>query len=241
MRLELKFMLKERHITINDRACVMSFLKFALSKKYPLIFQSLYGENCSKAFCFSTYLPNPKYVGDRYLLSDNCISVKISSSDKQLLIALYNSLMGARFSEFALPQSNSFKLVGVSYSNTQKVKADRVLIKFLSPLVVREHNKETNADRYLDYTDADFMEKLQIITGNYLTDRGFGNCIVELYPIKASRTVARSVSNLKINCSYGLFELRASPHVIEELYLSGIGSRRNQGFGMFDLVNQQEV
>jgi len=218
----------------------MSFLKFALSKKYPSIYQSLYGENCSKAFCFSTFLPNPKFNGDRYLLSDDGISVKISSSDNQLLIALYNSLINARFIEFQLPQSNSFKLIKISYLNTPQIKTDSAIIKFLSPLVVRNHDKATNTDRYLDYTNEDFSEKLQIVTDNYLTERGFPNSIIELNPVKAARTVAIGINNIKINCSYGLFELKASPPVINELYLAGLGSRRNQGFGMFDIICQQE-
>lgn len=237
MRLELTFQLKENFITIDDRACIMSFLKFALSKKYPDIFQALYGENCSKAFCFSTYLPGARFKGDRYQLSDSYISVKISSSDNQLLMALYNSLMGARFIDYKLPLSNEFKLTKVSYSNIPTIKTNKALIKFLSPLLVRDHDRETNKDMYLDYTSQDFPDKLQTITQNYLMQRGYTDCNVNLIPVKASRTVATCLG-LKLNCSYGIFEINAPPQVIDELYLAGIGSRRNQGFGMFDIIRQ---
>lgn len=238
MRLELRFEMKEKFMTLDDRACIMSFLKFALSSRYPEIYQAIYGENCSKSFCFSTFLPGAKFSGDRYILLEPYISVKISSSDNQLLMALYNSLMSARFNDYKLPLSNEFKLVRLSYSNTHPVKSDRAVIKFLSPLVVRNHDRESNRDIYLDYTSDIFSEKLQIITQSYLTQRGFHECDAKLTPVKAFRTVATCLG-LKINCSYGIFEISAAPEVIEELYLAGMGSRRSQGFGMFDIIRQE--
>ena len=239
MRLELSFQLKESFITCDDRACVMSFLKFALEKKYPLIYESLYGVSSSKTFCFSIFLPGAKIDGDRYRLSDSYINVKISSSDNQLLMAIYNALVHSRFQEYKLPQENSFKLTKVSYSNTLEIKTGKVLIKFLSPLLVRDHDRETNTDRYLDYTASDFSEKLQIITQNYLSQRGFEKETILLKPVKAGRTVANCLK-LKFNCSFGVFELTARPEVVNELYLAGMGSRRNEGFGLFDIIRQGE-
>ena len=214
----------------------MSFIKHALEKKYPVLYEKLYGQNILKNFSFSVFLPVEKILSDRYLLTSEFINVKISSSDVQLLAALYNAFLNSRFYDYNLPINNSFKLVKVSYSNTVKIISNKVLIKFLSPLIVRDHDKENNKDIYLDYTSKDFEHKLKAITENYLNQRGLEGTIF-LIPVKARRTVAKCL-NLNLNCSFGLFELIAKPEIIQELYLAGIGSRRSEGFGLFDIIKQ---
>ena len=211
-------------------------MKHALEKKYPLLYEQLYGQNVLKSFSFSVFLPVQKILKDRYLLASEYINVKISSSDIQLLAALYNAFMNSRFYDYKLPLNNSFRLINVSYSNTVKVLSNKVLIKFLSPLIVRDHDKEKNADIYLDYTSKDFETKLKAITENYLKQRDLIGTIT-LKPVKARRTVAKCL-DFNLNCSFGLFELSAPPEIIEELYLAGIGSRRSEGFGLFDIVKQ---
>jgi CRISPR-associated endoribonuclease Cas6 len=237
MRLELKFFLRDAEITVDYRACIMSFLKFALEKRYPAVYEGLYGSNNIKLFSFSVYLPGAKREGKRYILSGNSFFVKFSSSDKEFLFRLYNALRAlAKIEKFVypLPFGNVMSLGGVGYSNVSEIAADKVIIKFLSPLLVRDHSRENNVDKYLDYQDEGFEEKLSEIVETYLKKRGIEGQKIELKPLKAGRTVAICMK-LKFNCSYGVFELSARPDVINELYLAGMGSRRSEGFGLFDI------
>ncbi|MDR1905577.1 MAG: CRISPR-associated endoribonuclease Cas6 [Clostridiales bacterium] len=239
MRLELKFLLKNAEIETDYRASIMSFFKYALEKKYSLLYKELYDSNNVKPFSFSVFLPDAKIDGHRYILSGNIFSVKFSSSDTALLFSFYNAMTNAVSLgyDYELPFENSLRLIKVSYSNTQKIASQKVLIKFLSPLLVRAHEKEGNKDRYLDYTSEDFGERLQDVVGFYLKTRGIKNGKITLKPIEAKRTVAVCMK-LKFNCSYGEFELTARPDIIEELYLAGVGSRRSEGFGLFDIKCQ---
>ncbi|MDR3217230.1 MAG: CRISPR-associated endoribonuclease Cas6 [Clostridiaceae bacterium] len=237
MRIELTFALKEPFITADDRGVVISFLKYALSNKYPELFARLYGANVSKTFSFSTFLPGAKLMGDCYSLSLNTVRVRLSSSERELLVALYNAMMNARFIDYPLPQGNSFRLTRVGYSNTFPTGASTEIIKFLSPLVVRCHDRETNEDEYLDFRSVGFPERLQIIADAYLQKREIEPCAVILRPLSARSTVAICLKR-KFLCSFGTFELSASPEAITEFYLAGIGSRRSEGFGLFDIVGR---
>jgi CRISPR-associated endoribonuclease Cas6 len=240
MRLELKFLLKDNSVALDDRAIVMSFFKRALEEKYPVVYKNLYDGNELKTFTFSIYLPGAQISGDRYILSHNFMRVKISSPDVTFLSVLYNALCAARTHEYKLPFDNAMRIEHIGYSESKHVTSDRAVIKFLSPMLVRRHDRESNKDTYLDYTSVGFADALQSVCNGYLECRGIEKAEVSLVPLNARRTVTACLK-LKFNSSFGVFELRTRPDIIEELYLAGIGSRRSEGFGLFDIISQGDA
>ncbi|MDR0850714.1 MAG: CRISPR-associated endoribonuclease Cas6 [Christensenellaceae bacterium] len=252
LRLELKFLLKQKCIPLDYRSVILSFIKSVLEKKYPETYNELYLANRMKTYSFSVFLPVDKIEGDRFLLKENAISVKFSCADTKMLMKLYNSFLSMKNSEYEgcdeypLPGSNSMKLVGVNYSNTKPIfgNTNKVVIKFLSPLVVRK-NLEGGKNFYLNYYDDGFAKTLQFVVSNYLKIRNIPDGKVALRPIKpvpvTGKRLVIKYKDMNIDCSAGVFELEASPQIIEEAYMAGMGSRRSEGFGLFDIISAKEA
>lgn len=218
-RLNLTFELKNEILPLDYRPIIMSFIKHALSTKYPDLYAKLYGTDGRKDFCFATYIPTKEICDDWFTLKRDRIFVKFSSADSGLILLLYNAFCNSRGMEYPLQNGNNMKLVRVACSNCVPVTANKVVIKFLSPLLVRKHDKESNKDRYLDFGDDDFHKLLG----------------VAIFPIKPKKVVVRCMG-MDMNGAVGTFELTADRRTIEELYLSGMGSRRSEGFGLFDIL-----
>ena len=49
-------------------------------------------------------------------------------------------------------------------------------------------------------------------------------------------TVVKKTFGTCISCSKGIFQISAKPETLDFLYKSGVGSRRSEGFGMFDVI-----
>lgn len=232
-RLKLAFRLAQNSITVRHSNLFVSFIKKCLSQEYPEVFKKLYAGNVKKPFTFAAYLPGAKPDGNVFLLSQDICYVVVSSSDSAFLIELQACLRKNKNKPYPMPLGNSMTLISVDFELLEEITENKVIIKFLSPLLIRDHNRETNKDIYLDYTNSDFEQKLNIIVQNQLRN----DVSVSLKPIKAKRTVVHCLDD-KVNCSYGVFELSGDIDVLNKLYKDGIGSRRACGFGCFGVLEQ---
>lgn len=232
-RLKLAFKLEKNSITIRHNNLFASFIKKCLSQEYPEVFKKLYSSNISKPFTFASYLPGAKPDGEVFVLTNDICNVVISSSDSAFLIELQACLRKNKFKPYPMPLGNTMMLVSVDFELLKEITEDKVIIKFLSPLLVRNHNRETNKDFYLDYTSPDFEEKLNIIVKNQIGK----DVSISLKPVNAHRTVVNCLDD-KVNCSYGIFELSGDVDVINKLYKDGIGSKRSCGFGCFNILSK---
>lgn len=238
-RLRLGFQLRENKITFRANNCFISFIKHCLSKEYPQVFEKFYGsgeKKSAKAFTFAAYLPGAKPQGEVFALTENMCYLVLSSSNTALLIELNSCLMKNRDKPYPLPFNNSMTLVSVGFELLEEIREDKVIIKLLSPLIVRHHDRDTNKDIYLDYTSPDFLEKLNVTVKNRIGEKG----AVSLKPIKAGRTVAQCLES-KVNCSYGIFELSGEPETLNRLYKEGLGSRTGCGYGCFTVLKQGDM
>ena len=60
---------------------------------------------------------------------------------------------------------------------------------------------------------------------------------IEITPIKPFKTVVNTFGN-KITGNVGIYQLTGDVHILNLLYQLGIGSRRSQGFGMYEIVSE---
>lgn len=139
------------------------------------------------------------------------------------------------------------ELKNITMVNEKNIMSNRVRIKFLSPLVLRNHKeitinkKRKGADIYFDFNDSDFNEQINYSVSRLIKDLKLNgvNSNIKLKPYNnlARKTVV-SFKNILINSSIGEYILEGDSELLNILYKTGIGSRRSEGFGMFEVIEE---
>lgn len=243
MRLKINY--KVSKIPSSYRMMMVSLVKKALSDYDYELFEQLYYYNestknkKSKDFTFSVFINNYKKDGDEFITDE--ISLNISSPNKQLILHIYNALL--RLNEFSYNNTYTLKKKEVKIVQSKSIKSNCVVFKTMSPIVIKDKN-----GNFLDINDDKYIECLNYIVDTSLKNyRGVGLMTpIEFIPIDMNKVVAKesiksfkdttSKSHIYINSYKGIFAIKGSALDLNDIYMLGLGFRRNQGFGMIDLV-----
>lgn len=243
--MRLKIIYKASRIPASYRMMMVSLIKKALSDYNHQLFEQLYyyddstKNKKSKDFSFSVFINNYKKDADEFITDE--IALNISSPNKQLMIHFYNALL--RVKEFSYNNTYVLEKKEIKIIPSKSIKSNTVLFKTMSPIVVKNRNGV-----FLDINDSEYLECLNYIVDISLKNyRGVGlTSPIELIPIDMKKIVAKesiksfnektSKSHIYINSYKGIFALKGSVLDLNDIYMLGLGFRRNQGFGMIDLA-----
>lgn len=239
MRINTHIYLKESTLKKDNRRYFLSLIKKALSKSSPELYEKLYnsGKPQMKKMSFALKFCKPKFEGNNILLENNEITMTISSSDPVFCIEIYNAMLAMKNLEFPIADNNAMTVMSVKIENTKSIEKEKISIYMLSPLIVREHNKDQK-DRYYTFEDEKFSETFFNITKNMfkkLFEIDINKDDIKITPIKAKTTVT-NVLGTNARCSLGSFELSGNRKLLNILYEIGLCSKRSQGFGLFDIL-----
>ncbi len=104
----------------------------------------------------------------------------------------------------------------------KEIKEEQVIIKFLSPLVVR--NRQEKKDYYYSYEQDEFLDTLKLNIKIQLQISDLPEDIVEnlkLEPIKAKKVIVKFYEK-KMETSIGVFQLSGNPELLNYLYKTGM-------------------
>ncbi len=239
MKIILEMELKEAVINLDYRPIIVSFIKSALSKNNPILFEELYseGKTVQKSFTFDVLLNKPKFDNDIIHLNSNKFQLTISTCDPFLAIEFYNAFLWLRFIEYPLKDHNHMRLLNIKILNHTLVDKEEVYVQMYSPIIVREHNVDKK-DKYYFFDEEEFNYTLLKNLQGQLENSGneeLINKFVSFEPIKPKRVVVKSFGS-SLPASIGVFRIKSSAELINYLYQAGLGSRRSQGFGMFEVI-----
>lgn len=239
MKLYLSFGLKDEFVATDFRMCIVSFLKKILSSKYTQVYEELYSENAIKDFTFSVYFPNSSIKKNYIYVTEKIMAVTLSGVRDDLMVMFYNAALAYKHYSHPMPNGQIMTLNKVHFANTKQILGDKMVIKFLSPLLVRKHSDEK--DTYLTYKDNEFLEYLNINATLLLKSLGIQENlkINNFIPLEAKHTVIKN-KELMFQASIGTFVLEADNKLINILYQAGLGSKRGLGFGMFEVMGGQK-
>ena len=259
MRIKLHFELENNIIPKDYRILILSFIKNNLEKNFNESYKEIYGEKPTvKFFTFSVYLPKPKIEKEKIELDRNYFNILFSIYDNKQFIEFYNSFNSMinkekendnkKNKKYSYPlKNNKMELKNITMVNEKNIMSNRVRIKFLSPLVLRNHKeitinkKRKGADIYFDFNDSDFNEQINYSVSRLIKDLKLNgvNSNIKLKPYNnlARKTVV-SFKNILINSSIGEYILEGDSELLNILYKTGIGSRRSEGFGMFEVIEE---
>lgn len=236
MRVLLTFKLANDKFTKNYRNFLMSYFKFALSKEYIDVFNTYFNNDAAiKNYSFSVYIKDMKYEDNLIVSPTKSIKMILSSNDYSFVTALYNSLLINKGRKMDINPDNKIFLERISLIHLDEIKEDTITIKTLSPILVRDRDRERNKDYYVTVNDSNFIEKLNFNLIYLATHLNLNIDNLKISPIKVRKVV---VPLFKVNydANDGLFELSGNIETLNTLYKVGIGSRRGEGFGLFELV-----
>lgn len=202
-------------------------------------YQELYGNNTLKNFTFAAYFGKAKFKAPSIYLEQQQIILNISTNESELSLYLYNGLMSLK------GEKVSWGSVDVTVENVavvpqNNVTEQKVLVRTLSPIVCRDHCKETNKDWFLTIEDKEFANilkrnletKLVPILGEYIK---YDIEDLEIRPAYAKKTVVQFYER-KVACSLGKFYIEGKPHLLNYLLQSGVGSLCGSGFGFVEKI-----
>lgn len=216
----------------------VSLIKKALEISDKKYFNKLYYykdklNKKSKNFCFSVYL-NEYEIKDEHFKT-NSVQFNISSPDKEFMINLYNGLLKIPVFEY-----KDYKLKRQKIRNLKEksVKNNIVLFKTLSPIYIKD--REGNA---LELHDEKYHENFNYIADLTLKNfRGYGlKQEIIFKPIDMKKIVVKEKlingeDYLYLKAFKGVFGLGGDIEDLNDLYKLGLGFRRNQGFGMVEII-----
>lgn len=239
MRFKIVCDVSDQVIPLDYRRKILSMIKKGLESTDKEKYQELYESNTFKEFTFSVYFGQAIFQKNVIQLKDNKFILNISTANMELAFYLYNCLTSLRFKKLDWGNGLSVKIQSVSRVPQPSITEDCVVLKTLSPIVVRDHNKETSKDWFYSVEAPEFLEILKRnmvsslvpILGEYIR---YDVEELELKPINMKKTVVRFYDR-QVECSLGCFSLSGKPHLLNYLMQSGIGSLTGSGFGMCEL------
>ncbi len=243
MRMELELELEQNVFPVDFRRVIVSFLKNALAKCNKGQFYDLYFQGAkTKDYCFSVILPQPSYQKDIILLKGTRIRILFSADDaKKTGLIFYYAFAKQKNRRFPLPDGNAMVLLDVTQKEERLITSSQVIFKTTlgSGLVVRDHDRESNKDRYYVFYDVEFPEKLNRVLREQAAAAGFSvePSQICFTPMQCRKVLAKHY-DVYVDLTVGMFRLQAPSGLLQYFYAAGLGSRHSSGFGMVDLIKQ---
>jgi CRISPR-associated endoribonuclease Cas6 len=245
MRISGDLILKKPEFPLDYHPVILSLLKTGLSDYMGgRYFEELYdGSAKAKPLCFAVKLPyGVKFEKDRIIFPDgaNKVHVTFSTGDMRTSILLANSLKRCKRISRPLVDGNAMVLSRLYIVPEVYMKTTRLLIQMLSPICVRTYNG--NKIHYTSVAREDFENQLrkQLARKFANNDKITKSMIHEFHflPVKMKKTVVLHFGQ-KIECSVGIAAINGAPELLWELYENGLGSRCSNGFGLFQILQQE--
>lgn len=240
MTIDLEFVLDNNTISIEYHSFIVSFLKKSLENMNSDLYNQLYGNEKAniKTFTYSVYFDSPKFINDRIILKSNKLIVHFKDYDIQEGLYFYNAFNAMMKKNINFPlNKNRMKLIRIFFKMEKSIEDDNLIVQFVSPLVVRKHDKTSNQDLYYTYQDEEFKETLEENLKNIISELGYSISTqgFDIIPLKNKKTVVKLYHHC-MNASLGLFQIKGNPQLLDFLWKAGIGSLRSSGFGSFKII-----
>ncbi len=223
MRFKLFFDLENELISVQYRKTILSYIKKSLEDYNVEEYKKFYNNRdpIMKPYCFSVFLKDSKFKEDTILVHSKKMEVAFSTSDYNAGIVLYNAFLQKKNEKFSLYQ-NSMTLQKMILLPEKEIKDEIVVIKFLSPLCVR--NRVEQKDYYYSYEDEEFLDTLKLNVKIQLKNSHLSEDMVQdlkLEPVNTKKVIVKFYEQ-KIETSVGTFTLSGKRDLLEYLYKTGI-------------------
>ena len=134
---------------------------------------------------------------------------------------------------------NALRVITINQQNEKIITQRKAVFNTLSPIVIRDHNRETGKDWFYTFEDELARRiKRNLITeleGKFPRDISYDIKQLKINFLRMRKVIVKNYE-LKIPCSLGVFSMEGEQYLLQYLYQRGIGSKRGLSFGYVDLI-----
>lgn len=244
MRFKLHFVTEKHELSIEYRRFILSFIKHALAKSVNGdLLDRYYTDTNTKDFTWTLIVNQPRFRDGKLEFADNKFSVIFSTDDKvQTGMYLMLAFLNQKNKKYPAENGNSITLKDIVQINQKEIKGSKVRFSSMpgSSIVVREHDRETNKDRYYSCEDADYEDRLEQALKTQAEMAGFSAQTVndiKVHFISGKKVVVKHYG-VYLDATIADFIVSGKNTVLQHFYQNGVCSRRSIGFGMLEIVGE---
>ncbi len=241
MRFNVELLLDNEVIPKDKNRIIISLLKHNFSSYDRDYYSELYEEtpNNMKSFTFALYMGNCKFLREEIFIPEKKIILNFSTHDIRDGIMFYNSFLKNKGLKYPI-KDNMIKINRISLNKEKTITDDEAIYKTLSPISVREHHGD-NKKTWYHSLDNEKGQEIFINNLKYQLIDEFGEeRILDIeeveFEILANKEVKVKHYDIEVLGNICHMKIIGKPYILDYLYKAGIGSQRNAGFGMVDLV-----
>ncbi len=235
---KLTFKLEKNWLPKEIDRLLVSFLKASAQSYSQDFYMRLYdkGRSIMKSYTYSYFLPGAEFGKERITLSKNEFSLFFSDADEQELLYFFNAFQLMKQKKYPM-DGNSMRLVSLYMQKLNEIKENEIVIRMQSPLIVRNHDSERNQDVYYTCCSEGFEQALKENIDIFLDRMGMA-LTTDLFSIQVikGKKVVTPVFGRNTDASIGIFKLTGSCRLLNVLYQAGLGARRSEGHGKFEVI-----
>ncbi len=250
MRFSIIFGVNVKFIPVNYQRLILSLLKKSFQLADKNLYNCLYLErkNRIKPFTFSVYFPDAKFENEKIILNKNEFILNFSTFDIPTGLNFYNGLLKyVKQGFFYKTEEFKLNLKAILLKREYQIKENKIRFKTLSPVVVRKHDREKNRDEYLtleNSTKEEFEKVLNSNMANVFKEFLGREYRLNIEPVELKKVAVKiSEEGEKrgyIPANIGQFYLEGEKVALDFVYKAGLGARRSFGFGMLEVVKENE-
>ena len=241
MRFGVEISLENEKLNKDKNRMILSLLKYCYSSYNQNYFNDLYKKNPvkRKSFTFSIYMGECKFLKEEIFIPEKKLILNFSTSDMKDGIMFYNSFLINKGKGFPV-KNNTLNIEKINMINEKHIYKDEVILKTMSPIVVREHKGNNKETWYYSLDDAKgkeiFMSNLKYqLLEEFGEDRRLDIEEIKV-EVLSNKEVKAKHYGIVILSNLCKIKVIGKPYLLDYIYRSGIGSRKNSGFGMLDIV-----
>ena len=238
MRLELKFNLEKPEIALDYRRIILSWLKSSLTicnqGKY---FDKYFSGTEPKDYSFTVVFPKPEFHKEKIILEKPQMKILFSADDRNKTgLIFFSAFLGMKNKKFSLADENAMILKGVHQMKEHIVTKSEVLFQTClgNGLCIREHDRQSNRDRFVTCEDQDFKEKALQVLKIQARLAGYPETMTEdlsIEPIICKKLLVYHYGRY-VDTTTGIFKMCGNSQILQYFYRAGAGSKHSSGFGM---------
>jgi CRISPR-associated endoribonuclease Cas6 len=242
MRFHFVCELESNQLSIDYRRKILSYIKFCIEKNCEEFYQYLYGNgNNNKEFTMSVYfVPETQLGKDIICVNSKKVIINLSTPDVYTGIKIYNALCAQKFVWYKLGYGNALRVIDIINEKEKIITKGKAVFNTLSPIVIRDHNRETGKDWFYTFEDkaaADILKRnlQKELEGKFSSDVSYDIKQLKIEFIRMKLVVIKSYQ-YKIPCSLGVLSLEGEQYLLQYIYQRGLGSKRSLAFGYLELI-----
>lgn len=242
MKLQVDFTTDKPEFPLEYRKTFLHLFKSILtSENEGKSYDQYYGGNIRKDFTFAVFFDKPQFTKEKITMRTSRVKLIFSTSDQMTGYIFLAGLIARKNKKIPLADDNYLVLKNVKRLKEHKVEQNKVIVKMNSPLVIREHTKEGNKDYYYSVAHADFIGHAESIVKKQLKMAGFTEDYTDTLKIKPlnCKTAVVKFYGCYIETTVGTLLLEGEVDVLNYLVMSGVGGRKNSGFGCVEVLTEQ--